>query len=158
MQERRQAFKMAAAKATLAVYPARAGDEVSKDSATHLAKLLSEAKLTKAGAAEQGPQLEIMGNMNEQKVLWDMARGVREFVQAHRPDADYVLYAHYLMGKDASGKTAVGGVHFVICDREGRWVVVDFQNDHHGDFNAVNPKSREDCDQLVARRLKTYCR
>jgi hypothetical protein len=96
--------------------------------------------------------------MNEQKVLWDMARGVREFVQAHRPDADYVLYAHYLMGKDASGKTAVGGVHFVICDREGRWVVVDFQNDHHGDFNAVNPKSREDCDQLVARRLKTYCR
>lgn len=158
LQERQQAFKKAAATATLLVYPARAGDEVSKDSAKHLATLFNEAKLTKASATDIGPQLEIKGNMNEQKVLWDMARGVREFVQGHRPDADYVLYADYLMGKNAAGKVEVGGVHFAVCDREGRWVIVDFQNSHHGDFNAIGPKSREDCDQLVLKRLTGYCR
>ena len=158
LQERQQAFKKAVKTATLLVYPARAGDEVSKDSATNLAKLINEAKLTKAAAADQGPQLTVKGDMNEQKMLWDMARGVREYVQAHRPEAEYVLYAHYLMGKDSSGKDAVGGVHFAVCDRQGQLVIVDFQNDHHDDFQAVNPKSRADCDRLVAKRLEGYCR
>ncbi len=157
LKERQQAFKKAAANATLLIYPVRAGDEVSQDCATDLAKLINDAKLAKATAGDQGPQLEIKGNMNEQKVLWDMARGVREYLQSHRPDADYVLYADYLMGRDASGKEAVGGVHFAVCDRQGQWVIVDFQNDHWEDFRAINPKSRADCDRLVVKRLEGYC-
>lgn len=158
MQERQRAFNESAASATLLVYPARAGDELSKESAVHLTKLLNDANLTKASAAPAGPQLAVKGDMNEQKVLWDMARGVRSFVQAHRPDTDYVLYADYLMGKDAAGKAKVGGVHFAVCDREGRWVIVDFQNSHDDDFKAIDPKSREDCDRLVANRMRGYCR
>lgn len=158
MQARQQVFKQAAEKATLWVYPARAGDQLSKESAVHLTKLLNDAGLCKAIAALNGPELSVKGDMNEQKVLWEMARGVRSFVQSHRPDADYVLYADYLMGKDASGKVAVGAVHFAVCDREGQLVIVDFQNSHHDDFTAIRPKSREDCDQLVLRRMMAYCR
>jgi hypothetical protein len=153
LKERQQAFKKAAASATLLVYPAHAGTEVSKESATHVAELINEAKLMKATAADEGPQLEIKGNMNEQKMLWDMARAFREYVQKQPPSADYVVYADYLMGKDA-----VGGVHFAVCDRQGQWVIVDFQNDHQDDFRAIKPKSRADCDRLVVKRLEGYCR
>ena len=153
IKERQQAFKKAASKATLVVYPVRAGGKPNPDSADRLAKLFNEARLTKATAASEGPQFDIKGNMNEQKVLWDMARAFREYVQAHPPDADYALFADHLIGKDA-----VGGVHFAVCDRKGQLVIVDYQNDHHADFNAIKPKSAEDCDRLVLKRLEGYCK
>lgn len=153
IKERQAAFKKAAAKATLLIYPAHAGDEWSPASATHLAQMINEAKLIKATAAEKGPQLDVKGDMNEQKVLWGMARAFREHVQKQPPDADYVLYPDYLMGGNA-----VGGVHFAICDRKGELVIVDFQNSHWDDFKSINPQSREDCDRLVVKRLEGYCK
>ncbi len=153
MKEQQDAFKKAAPKATLLVYPVHAGDALSPESAANLAKLITEAKLMKATAADTGPQLDIQRDMNEQKVLWSMAQAFREHVQKEPPAADYVLYADYLMGKDA-----VGGVHFAICDRKGQWVIVDFQNSHWEDFQSIKPKSREDCDRLVLKRLEGYCK
>jgi len=154
MEDRQQAFKKAASTATLVIYPVRSGGKSNADSAVHLAKLFNDAGLTKAVAASDGPQLDIKGDMNEQKVLWGMARAFREHVQAHPPEADYALFADYLM----MGKDAVGGVHFAVCDRKGELVVVDYQNDHHADFNAIKPKSAEDGDRLVLKRLEGYCK
>jgi len=37
-------------------------------------------------------------------------------------------------------------------------VIVDYQNDHHTDFNAIKPKSAEDCNRLVSKRLEGYCK
>jgi hypothetical protein len=37
-------------------------------------------------------------------------------------------------------------------------VIVDYQNDHHDDFNAIKPKSAEDGDRLVLKRLEGYCK
>lgn len=158
LDERARKFKTAAAQAKLLVYPALAGDEFSADSAAQLVRLLSEAKLTQPTAAKDGPRPDVPGDANEQKVLWDMARKVRAYVQAHQPEADYVLFPHYLLGKDSLGRSQVGGVHFVVCDRAGQLVLVDFQNDHHADFNAVAPSTRADCDRLVAKRLAGYCK
>ena len=153
MKERQAAFKQAAVTATLLIYPVHAGDQMSPESATHLAQMINEAKLLKASAADQGPQLEVKPDMNEQKMLWGMARAFSTEVQAHPPEADYVLYADYLMRK-----SGVGAVHFAICDRKGQLVIVDFQNSHWDDFKAINPKSAEDCDRLVLKRLEGYCR
>lgn len=154
INERQQAFKKAASKATLVVYPVRVGSNSNIESAVHLAKLLNDAGLTKATAASEGPQLDIKANMNEQKVLWDMAHAFRAHVQAHPPEADYALFADYLM----MNKDAVGEVHFAVCDRKGQLVIVDYQNDHHDDFNAIRPKSAEDGDRLVLKRLEGYCK
>lgn len=154
MKERQQVFKKAAPTATLVIYPVRSGGKSNSESAAHLAKLFNDARLIKAIAASDGPHLDIKGNMNEQKVLWDMARAFRTHVQAKPPEADYALFADYLM----MGKDAVGGVHFALCDRKGELVVVDYQNDHHADFNAIKPKSVEDCDRLVLKRLEEYCK
>lgn len=154
MKERQQAFKKAASTATLVVYPVRTDGKSNPASSAHLTKLLNDARLTKATAASEGPQFDVKGNMNEQKMLWDMARAFREHVQAHPPEADYALFADYMM----MSKDAVGEVHFAVCDRKGQLVIVDYQNDHHDDFNAIKPKSAEDGDRLVLKRLEGYCK
>jgi hypothetical protein len=47
-------------------------------------------------------------------------------------------------------------VHLIVCDQKGDWVIVDFQNSHHKDFQAINPKSIEDCQRLAVKRLASY--
>ena len=153
MKKRLGIFKKTAAASAWVVYPAHVGDELSTVSAAALVDAINKAGLGKAVAAERGEKFAVQPNMNEQKVLWGMARAFRDHVRKSPPDADYVLYADYLMGKQA-----VGGVHFAICDRQGEWVLVDFQNSHHKDFQSIDPKSREDCDRLVVKRLKGYCK
>lgn len=153
MKKRLGIFKKTAAVSTLVVYPVRAGDELSSASAAALVEAINKAGLAKAVAVEHGEKFAVQPNMNEQKVLWGMARAFRDHVRKARPDADYVMYADYLMGKDN-----VGAVHFAICDRQGEWVLVDFQNSHHKDFQAIKPTTREDCDKLVIRRLKALCK
>lgn len=156
IDQRKAAFKKAAPTATMVVYPVRAGGKLDAEAAVHLAKLLTDAGVVQAKAATEGSQLDIKRDMNEQKVLWSMARGFRDYVQNKTPDADYALFADYLMGTNPAGRTAVGGVHFAVCDRKGDWVIVDFQNSHHDDFSAIKPKSVEDCDKLVLKRLEGY--
>lgn len=158
MQQRQVTWKQSGAATKWLVYPGLAGEEVSVDSAKHLVQLIGQSHRAQVSLAAEGPQLKITSSMNEQQVLWQMARGVRDYVRTHRPDAEYVLFAHYIMGRDAGGNVRVGGVHFTICDRSGDWVVVDFQNSHHRDFGAIQPRSRDDCDQLVMRRLESLLR
>lgn len=153
MAARAKAWRQQAGKSTMVVYPAHAGDGFSAESATHLAKLISDQGLARATPAGSGPQLKVPGNINEQKVLWGMAHAFRDHVRQQPPEADYALYVDYLMGKDMTGATRVGAVHFAICTKAGELVVVDFQNSHGADFQAVGPKSREDCDRVVVRRL-----
>jgi len=153
IEERGAAFRKAAADVTMVVYPAHAGDVFSPESAMALAALINDKALTRATASEDGPRFEIARNPNEQKVLWSMARQFSEYIQKNPPEADYALFADYLMGRKA-----VGGVHFAICNRLGELVVVDFQNSHWPDFQSIDPRSREDCDRLVLKRLEEYCR
>jgi hypothetical protein len=44
----------------------------------------------------------------------------------------------------------------VICTGKGEWVVADFQNSHHEDFQSIAPAGVTDCDKLVAKRLAGY--
>lgn len=153
MKKRLGIFKKTAAASTMVVYPVRAGDELNSDSATAVVAMINKAGLANATAAAHGEKFAVQPDMNEQKVLWGMARAFRDHVRKAKPDADYVVYADYLMDKDN-----VGAVHFAICDRQGEWVLVDFQNSHHKDFQSIKPKSREDCDRLVAKRLAAFCK
>lgn len=153
MDERQAAFRNSASSATLVVFPVRAGGESRADQAVQLAHSLTKTGVTRAVAATEGPSLDIQRSMNEQKVLWDMARAFREYVRKNPPDADYALFADYIMSN-----SAVGAVHVAMCDRAGEWVIVDYQNSHHDDFKAVNPRSTDDCDQLVVRRMERYAR
>ena len=152
LKKRLAAMKKKLAGSRVAVYPVRTAAGSDAECARRLAQSITEAGLCTATAVEVDPGLEVKGHYNEQKVLWTAARGFRQFVREHRPTADYALYAEY--GGLGAGK--VGGVHVILCDSSGDWVLVDYQNSHHPDFQSVNPKSADDCNRLVVRRLKKW--
>lgn len=140
--------------ATFAVYPVKIRSETDKQCAAGLVEMLNRENVCRAVAADVEVKLTIHGDPNEQKVLWDTARGFQDFIRKNPPKADYAVFADYGIGRSSSGKTKVGYVHTIVCDRAGDWVIVDFQNSHHPDFQAIGPKSREDCNRLVIRRAK----
>jgi hypothetical protein len=155
MEQRQAVMKRSGQTAKVAVFPVRlSDDEVGKKEADHLAKLLNTKKLCEAKAVDSPLRVEIQRSRDEQKLLWDLARALQEHIKQNPPEADYALLADYLIGR--SGR--VRGVHFVICDREGEWVIVDFQNNHWEDFQSIDPKSRDDCGRLVAKRMAGYVR
>lgn len=155
MDKRLKAMKKSGASAHVLVYPARVGgDHTDPSCAARLGKLLNEAKLCQATAAEQGPLIEGSGWPNEMQVLWLFARKVREYVREHPADSEYILFADYWF----TPRGEVWAVHFVICDSTGEWVIVDLQNSHREDFQRISPKTLVDCDGLVLERLKARLR
>jgi len=148
---RQQTMKKACPKASVLVYPARVGDAVDRACAENLARLLNEAGLCKATVAAESPHLEVAGSSNEQRVLWNLAKAFKTHVEGNAPQADYALYADYMV---SPRNQRVHAVHFVVCQGDGEWVIVDFQNEYQADFKALQPQSRADCDRLVLRRMQ----
>jgi hypothetical protein len=156
MEKRQAVMKKAGRGVKVAVYPVRFSDEeVSQESAAQLVGLLNKKKLCKAEAVDSPLRVEIKPNHNEQKLLWDLADAFQAHIRQNPPESDYALLADYMMSRQ---KNRAHAVHFVVCDRAGEWVIVDFQNNHHGDFQSIDPKAPEDCGRLVAKRLKGYLR
>ncbi len=140
-------------KSTLAVFPVAMSGRPNAKQAAHLAKILTREKLARAKATPVQPAIEIQDVPNEQQRLWQMARSIREWVRRNPSGAAYAILADYLFAPDGRAWT----VHFVICDRKGEWVIVDFQNGHSPDFDP-EMKSGDDCDRLVAKRLGQFLR
>ncbi len=155
LEQRQQSLKQTHQTATFLIYPIQLHPEVDSDSSTHLVTMLNERELCRAESADAQPRFEIAPNSNEQRRLWDLARAVRDYTRAQSPDADYVLFAEYTI---RPSNQQVWAVHFVVCDRSGEWVIVDFQNEHQPDFKRLQPKTRDDCGRLVAERLAHYVR
>jgi len=151
IKQRREIMSNAGAGRGLTVYPVKVNDQTVREAARELADAVTHGKLAEVQVATAEPYFELEPTSNEQRRLWDLARAFRDHVRAHPPDTDYVLYAEYLIRTD---RQHVHTVHFIVCDRAGEWVIVDFQNEYQPDFKQVNPKSRADCAKLVAQRLK----
>jgi len=145
-------LKQAAPNATLAVYTPRVGNLASVPSATNVVRLINQAGLCKAIQVEQPLLLKSpQSDPNEQKVLWDLAAEFRAYIRAHPPEADYALYADYVFNPKNADQ---GFVHFIVCDRKGEWVIVDFQNSHQPDYQSVGVTSLARCDALLLKRLQ----
>lgn len=151
MKKRTEHCKATFSKATIMIYPVIVGKQNDLETAKTLATLLKDKCAATAQITETTLAFTIPGNSNEQRVLWDTARAFQAEVKKQKPNADYALCAHYIM--DAS---KAGAVHFIVCDRQGEWVIVDYQNSHHPDFQKINPKTPEDCNRLLAERFLTY--
>ena len=138
--------------ATVLIFPILVNGKASKEQAGNLAGLLKTRKICHAGIAQTEPVFETERSPNEQKRLWGVADQFRTYLKENSIEGDYALYGDYMVRADSE----VGSVHFILCDRHGGWVIVDFQNEYHQDFKSINPKSAGDCDRLVARRLEQY--
>ncbi|MHC4940094.1 MAG: hypothetical protein ACYTHK_14085 [Planctomycetota bacterium] len=147
MRDRAGAVKKGA---SVVVYPTLVGAKF--EPAAALVASINERGHLKARPGET-VRFAFRGNMNQQKVLWSAARSIQEQVRTIKPDADYVLFTHYVIAR--GGKKAFG-VHTFLLDRNGEFVVVDYQNSHHDDFKRINPHTSADCAKLAVVRLAGY--
>ena len=65
-------------------------------------------------------------------------------------------WADYGLRDATDGAQRAHHVHIILCNRAGDWVLVDFQNSHHADFQGIDPKTVDDCNQLVVLRAKRF--
>ncbi len=155
MKKRLEVLKDKIATGKLTVYPIHLWEGSDKSGAAQLAKLISEAGICQAEPSDVDPNLKIKGDPNEQKVLWDTARAFRDFLRKNPPPTQYALLADYGIGPASDGKHEAGHVHLILCDKSGDWVLVDYQNSHHPDFQSIAPKTIEDCSRLAVKRLQS---
>ncbi len=153
MKERLARLLEAAPAATVLVYPARTGDSWSVACATRLADGINRQGLLRASVAQNAIEFEIQPARDQQRVLWSGARSIRQLVRAHPADADYVLVADYIV---TAGSGDPSLVHTFLLESDGDWVIVDYQNSHHQDFNTIRPVSPEECCDLSVVRLAGY--
>jgi hypothetical protein len=134
----------------ITVYPGFVNEKYNDESAAHLASLIAQQIGCKTIKTDKQVPFSRQPTGNEQKLLWDLARAFRDYLRANPADSNYAMLAEFYV--NPSGGPA-GAVHFVICEKSGDWVLVDFQNNQHEDFQRIAPKSVEDCDRLAVERL-----
>jgi len=149
MEAREEVLSQSVPDVTIHVYPVRV-DQQEKQwdprSAIELAALLNEKGMANATAVETPIEFTYEPDSNEQKVLWSAARTIRELVGEQQPKADYVLFAHFMLSP-RDGK--VRAVHMFLVEPDGDWVLTEFQNSHHPEFQAISPDSVSHCCDLV---------
>ncbi len=137
--------------AKVQVYPVFHHNKWDREAAVSLAGILNAEDVFIAEATAPDIAFEIKGSSNEAKMLWDLARQFREYLKENKVEADAALIGQYFLDEKKAH-----AVHFVLCDQEGEWIIVDLQNDHHEDFQKINPKTTSDCDLLLLKRLENY--
>jgi hypothetical protein len=153
MEERLSTMRDGFASSALVVFPVLVNSTINTEHAQLLVKALNEGQTCKAKVAPDGLVLEVEPGPNEAKMLWNLARSFRRYVGNNAIDGEYALYAQYIVESESGEAHAV---HFVVCDAEGCWVVVDLQNSHQLDFQALAPLTEEKCNGLVITRLGRY--
>lgn len=153
MRERLAAWKQAGRPSVL-VYPPRVGDEFPAEAARTLAAAIEKTGAARATAVAAPLPFAATPSSNEQQVLWSAARSIQQAVRQAPPLADYVLCADFLMARDQPA----GAVHTFVLTPAGEFVIVDFQNSHHADFQRLPPTSLAACCELVALRLANSLR
>lgn len=151
---RLKTLKKAIATSTVAVFPVRVSGKSDELATARLAELLTRTGFGRAEAISTSLKLDIKPNTNQLRIVWDTARAFQDFLRKNPPAADYALLADYGIGHLPDGKMLVGGVQFIVCDRKGDWVLIALRNDHHADFQRINPQSPDDCNRLVVEALK----
>ncbi len=151
IEKRAEVFKESASSAEMVVFAARIGKSFNSRAAVDLASMINARKLVAAKCNDQSVNIVVKPSSNQQRVLWDFARAVREYIKKNPVDSDYALFADYMLDQK---RGEVHAVHLVICDRNGDWVVVEFQNSHQAEYKRIAPESVDDCNRLVVEILK----
>jgi hypothetical protein len=152
MPARLKTMKESRQKATLMVLGVRMDRAVNITNASDLAKRIAETKLFQAAVPARQPVLleaKLAGG-DQMRYLWTIAREFQAYVKKNPPDADYALYADYLFDRQHWQQ---GGVQFVVCDRQGEWVIAELTNSDQEDYRRIKPISAEGCDKLLVERL-----
>jgi hypothetical protein len=151
MEQRAAKLKAGVTTTQIAIYPTYINEASSTENSDRLASLVAQQLGCKAIKVDKQVSFQRQPTSNEQKLLWDLARAFRDYLRANPADSNYAMLAEYFI--NPAGGQMAGAVHFVVCEKSGDWVLVDFQNSTHEDFQRIAPKSVEDCDRLAVERF-----
>lgn len=154
MRQRRDRLARSLTDARIAVLPTRVNAGFDAKSSARIAEQLGKLLPSKLSAPADGAHIAIAPESNEQKVLWDLARGLGAAVRDHAPDADYALVVDIGM----AGERSVGFVHLALCDRQGEPVIVDFANDQNVALRQAAPTTLAEAEQFAANWLADLLR
>lgn len=132
----------------LVVVPPRLGTVHRSELAEQVAAELRAAGYNRVRVAKEPLPFRAQPSPNEQRVLWSAAHSLRS-LQARAGGTEHVVAVDLVM----RGEGRLGAVHTFLLEPAGGLVWVDFQNDHHRDFQALAEPSPAAGAQLAARRL-----
>lgn len=153
MTDRQKGLRGKLKSSEVTVLPALLEEGTDHEAAARLAESLEREGICRKARVAGERTFPLQPTPNEMKLLWELARGLRDSLQARPTGTPYTLCTQYFVSP-RTGKAH--GVHWLLCDAAGDWVVVDLQNNHHADFQKVDPASVDDCNDLVLRRIRYY--
>ena len=154
LQRRQQEFADAHHRSTMMVFPVCIGQATDTECAVNLAKLLTGAEVCRACSVGRPITVGAARPDSGEAALWNFAREVRAYLRKTPADADYALFANFVVTPD---RGALGCVQFVLCDARGEWVMVDWQNlDPAEHQTGGGSATKSDCDVLIVQRLVRF--
>lgn len=143
------------AKSTLAVYPVTVIQGTEKVEARgeipRIVAGLKDAGFAGVAPAGESPGIQPAWRPDQEAVFRQAARQLSIFVAGHPPQADYGLYAQYLMRADDGHVT---GVHWMIADRKGQIAAAGLLNEDHPLFQMNTPMGKAGCTGLLLESVK----
>jgi hypothetical protein len=139
----------------LTIYPVHLWPGTSVQSAQQLCRMINESGQFRAVVNDKDPALNVKGDPNQQKVLWDTARAFRAFLKDHPAETPYALLADFGLNAASGRDREASHVHLILCQGNGQWVWVDYQNSHHDDFQSITPTDVDACTRLALKRIRS---
>jgi hypothetical protein len=143
---------------SITVFPAfvRDGQQAryDADAARRIGQFLTEQNLAVPTVSEAQVPITSQWGMNQAKMLRASAADFTAYVQAHPIQTDYALLPEYLIG----GQGAVMGIHCYLVDQGGKVAFAVLLNSHHQAFADAQPKSVEDCTEVLIQVLRERLR
>ena len=134
---------------SVTVFPAfvREGKDHRYDAAAaaSIGQFLTDEGLASVTLANQEVPITGSWRMNQAKMLRESAADFAVYIKAHPAETEYVLLPEYLIG----GSGAVGGIHCYVLDKDTRVAFGVLLNSHWDVFADANPKTVEDCTDVL---------
>jgi hypothetical protein len=143
----RQAFLDDLGTTSLTVYPAyvrRRPQQYDEVAAARLAEFLGAENLAEVVVSDE--QVPITGpwHRSQPTMLRESAEAFAAYLGDHPIQTDYALLPEYLFGREKAG-----GIHCYVLDREGTLAYVVLLNDHWPRFSRVDPRTVDDCTDVL---------
>jgi len=151
MEDRLAGLKTRKAPVSLTVYPVQVIDAFDTARQEDLVARINKEGFFKAESSSEEIKIEPKQTSGMPEVLWHLAKAFQAHMKEHTPKTEYGLFAHCIYFPP--DKPEFRGMYGILCDREGNWVFVTLANNHHEDFQKLDPSSPNACGELLSQRL-----
>lgn len=152
LTHRQGLFRVRHLSATLALFPVWIGHSTDTEAAVALARTLSRTAMFRTCGVMPALSRPWPPPDSSEKNLWSLARDARGFLQSHPPQADYTLFAEYVLTE----QLLLRELHLVVCDEHGDWVIVDRLVLNDRPEGLSQPQDRTEADSIVLAWLQYY--